>query len=605
MNKIYIIQSMTTPMKGGSMYATNVITRDIRLQGDNVEKILVDYFKEIKNIKEKVSQINKEEIEGDLYEAFQITIGDVNNKISQIKQQADKIDLLVKSANGTSEVTITDRLINAVSDAIRITADNIDLNGYVSNRKVIDENGNETIIEGNWHIDEDGNAGFERLSVDKEFSCEKITINEITSPKYPEVLTGNIDLYVNANTGNNDSELKDGAIYKSINALLSKLPKDLDGHLVTITLMTDISENVDICYHNRGKIYLFFNGYSVKGWVRGNQCDCEFRVRGGNSITSTTYGSIIPPSLYKSELQNYSVCFQGNNYSSIEYVKIYGSKQDTYSSGIGSLEGGSVVLKNIEFYDIYNGVHVSRLAHLYASNTKGQALNIGWYAEEAGKIYLNNGIQTGGANNNTHKISAGEIYTEGTPTFQTDEPSGENPENPGGGDNPGGGNPGSGDNPIMTKTVSYKPTSADTYRSTVYNNWKKDGTCRQGDYGYGDCNGIWLFGSQFNALKDKVIESVKITITRQNGGYSDSRTAVIKMHNHTSRPSGMPTYISGWSKSVSLAVGETKTITITDSAVLNAIKSGTMKGFGVQSSYTKTSYMVLSGSCTVKITYKG
>ena len=594
MNKIYIIQSMTTPMKSGSMYATNVITRDIRLQGDNVEKILVDYFKEIKSIKEKVSQINKEEIEGDLYEAFQITIGDVNNKISQIKQQADKIDLLVKSANGTSEVTITDRLINAVSDAIRITADNIDLNGYVSNRKVIDENGNETIIEGNWHIDEDGNAGFESLSVDKEFSCEKITVNEITSPKYPEVLTGDIDLYVNANVGNDDSELKDEAVFKTMNALLSKLPKDLDGHLVTITLMTDISENVDICYHNRGKIYLFFNGYSVKGWVRGNQCDCEFRVRGGNSMTSTTYGSIIPPSLYKSELQNYSVCLQGNNYSSIEYVKIYGSKQDTYSSGIGSLEGGSVIVKNVEFYDIYNGVHVSRLAHLYASNTKGRALNIGWYAEEAGKIYLNDGIQTGGANNNTYKTSAGEIYTEGTPTFQSDELAGENPEIPGSSDDP----------IITTKTVSYKPTSADTYRSTVYNNWKKDGTCRQGDYGYGNCNGIWLFGSQFNSLKDKVIESVKITITRQNGGYSDSRTAVIKMHNHTSRPSGMPTYISGWSKSVSLAVGETKTITITDSAVLNAIKSGTMKGFGVQSSYTKTSYMVLSGSCTVKITYK-
>ena len=587
-------------MKNGSMYATNVITRDIRLQGDNVEKILVDYFKEIKSIKEKVSEISKEEIEGDLYEAFQITIGDVNNKISQIKQQADKIDLLVKTADNTSEVTITDRLINAVSDAIRITADNIDLNGYVSNRKVVDENGNETIIEGNWHIDEDGNAGFENLSVDKEFSCEKITINEITSPKYPEVLIGDIDLYVNANVGNDDSELKDEAVFKTMNALLSKLPKDLNGHLVTITLMTDISENVDICYYNRGKIYLFFNGYSIKGWVRGYECDCEFRVRGGNSITSTTYGSIIPPSLYISELQNYSVCFQGNNYSSIEYVKIYGNKQDTYSSGIGSLEGGSVIVKNVEFYDIYNGVHVSRLAHLYASNTKGRAINVGWYAEEAGKIYLNDGIQTGGANNNTYKISAGEIYTEGTPTFQTDEPSGENPENPGGGDNPG-----SGDNPIMTKRISYKPTSADTYRSTVYNNWKKDGTCRQGDYGYGDSNGCWFFGSQFNALKDKVIESVKITITRQNGGYSDSRTAVIKMHNHTSRPSGMPTYISGWSKSVSLAVGETKTITITDSAVLNAIKSGTMKGFGVQSSYTKTSYMVLSGSCTVKITYKG
>ena len=226
MNKIYIIQSMTTPMKSGSMYATNVITRDIRLQGDNVEKILVDYFKEIKSIKEKVSEISKEEIEGDLYEAFQITIGDVNNKISQIKQQADKIDLLVKTADNTSEVTITDRLINAVSSAIRITAENIDLNGYVSNRKVVDENGNETIIEGNWHIDEDGNAGFENLSVDKEFSCEKITINEITSPKYPEVLIGDIDLYVNANVGNDDSELKDEAVetITSYNEFLERVP---------------------------------------------------------------------------------------------------------------------------------------------------------------------------------------------------------------------------------------------------------------------------------------------------------------------------------------------------------------------------------------------
>ena len=54
---------MTTPMKGGSMYATNVITRDIRLQGDNVEKILVDYFEKIKSINDKVAVISKEEIE--------------------------------------------------------------------------------------------------------------------------------------------------------------------------------------------------------------------------------------------------------------------------------------------------------------------------------------------------------------------------------------------------------------------------------------------------------------------------------------------------------------------------------------------------------------
>ena len=596
MNKIYIIQSSINPINNGSMYATNVVTRDIRLQGYNVEKILVDYFEKIKSINDKVAVISKEEIENDLYETLKITIGDINDKISIIEQQADKIDLLVKSIDGTSEIEITDRLITAVSKAIRITAENIDLNGYVSNRKVIDEDGNETIIEGNWHIDNDGNAGFENLSVDGEFSCDKLVIDEITSPKYPEVLTGDVDLYVDAENGNDESELKDEAIFKTINALFDKLPKDLNGHLVTITLKTDITENIKIYYRSRGRIHLFLNGFTIKGWIREYLCDCELRIRGGDSLDSTTYGSITPPSLYDSVLQDYSVCLQKNNYTCIDYVNIYGSEKNTNSAGIGAFEGGFVIARNIKFYDVYNGVHVARLAHLYASNTKGRAENNGWYAQTGGRISLNSGEQLSGASKNTYASSAGEIYSQGTPIYQPEKPEDENPENPG--DN-------NDDDTITSKTVTYKATSADTYRSTVYNNWKRDSTCRQGNYGYGDCNGCWFFGNQFNGLKGKTIESVSITIKRQSGGYNDSRSAVIKMHAHTSRPSGAPKYISGWSKSVSLDIGETKTINITDSAVLNALKAGTVKGFGVQSAFNKSSYMVFSGSCTVKIKYRG
>ena len=596
MNKIYIIQSTIDPIYNGSMYATNVVTRDIRLQGYNVEKILVDYFEKIKSINDKVSVISKEEIESDLYETLRITIGDINDKISIIEQQANKISLLVKSIDGTSELTITDRLINAVSKAIRITAENIDLNGYISNRKIIDEDGNEVIVEGNWHIDNDGNAGFENLSVDGDFSCDKITIDEITNPKYPEVLTGNIDLYVDAENGNDESELKDDAIFKTIDAIFEKLPKDLNTHLVTITLKTDITENVKIYYHNRGRIYLFLNGFTIKGWVREYMCDCELRIIGGNSVNSTTYGSITPPSLYASVLQNYSVCLQKNNVTYINYVKIYGSEKNTNSAGIGAFEGGFVMATNIEFYDVYNGVHVARLAQLYASKTKGKAVNNGWNAGSGGKISLNSGEQLGGTKKNTYTTSAGEIYTQGAPVYQPEKPVDTNPEKPG--DN-------NDDDTKTTKTVTYKATSADTYRSTVHNSWKKDGTARQGDYGYGDCNGCWFFGNQFNNLKGKTIESVSITIKRQAGGYGDSRTAVIKMHGHTSRPSGAPKYISGWSRSVSVGIGETKTINITDSAVLNALKAGTIKGFGVQSAFNKSSYMVFSGSCTVKIKYRG
>lgn len=593
MNKIYIIQ---TGEAQGDIYATRVRTRDIRLQGENVEKILVDYFEKFKDVDYKLSGISKEEIEGELYETLRSTIGDVNDKISIIEQKANRIDLLVKTKDGTSELEITDKLINMMSKAIRITAENIDLNGYVSNRKITDENGNEVIVEGNWHIDDSGNAEFNNLAVDGDFSCDTIVVNEITNPKYPQVLTGNLDLYVDAVNGKDDSELKDEAVFKTINAIFDKLPKDLNGHLVTITLRTDITENIKVYFHSKGRIYLFLNGFTIKGWIREYMCDCELRIRGGDNLDSTTYGSITPPSLYASSLQNYSVCLQKNNYTCIDYVKIYGSEKNTNSAAIGVFEGGFVIARNIEFYDVYNGVHVARLAHLYASNTKGKAVNNGWHAQTGGRISLNSGGQLGGTNKNTYTSSAGEIYTQGAPIYQPDKPIDKNPEKPG--DN-------NDDDTKTTKTVTYKTTSADTYRSTVYNSWKKDGTVRQGNYGYGNCNGCWFFGSQFNSLKGKTIKSVKIKIKRQPGGYASAVNLKLKMHNHQSRPSGAPSYYSGWERTVSLGVNESKTIEITDTSVLNAIKAGSVKGFGLQSSYSKSTYAVCSGACTVKITYVG
>ena len=592
MNKIYIIQTGEVQ----DIYATRVRTRDIRLQGENVEKILVDYFEKFKDVDYKLSGISKEEIEGELYETLRSTIGDVNDKISIIEQKANRIDLLVKTKDGTSELEITDKLINMMSKAIRITAENIDLNGYVSNRKIKDENGNEVIVEGNWHIDDSGNAEFNNLAVDGDFSCDTIVVNEITSPKYPQVLTGNLDLYVDAVNGKDDSELKDEAVFKTIGAIFDKLPKDLNSHLVTITLRTDIAENIKVYYRSKGRIYLFLNGFTVKGWVREYMCDCELRIMGGGSLQSTNYGSITPPSLYAATLQNYSVFLQKNNFTFIDYVKIYGSEKNTNSAGLGAIEGGSVMLRNVEFYDVYNGVHVARLAHLYASDTKGKALNIGWRAQTGGRISLNSGGQLSGTNKNTSTSSAGEIYTQGTPIYQPDKPIDKNPADDG--KEPD-------DDTKTPKTVTYKTTSADTYRSTVYNSWKRDSTCRQGNFGYGNCNGCWFFGSQFNNLKGKTIKSVKITIKRQKGGYAKAVNLTLKMHNHSSRPSGAPSYYSGWERSISINMGASKTIEITDTTVLNAIKAGSVKGFGLQSSYSKSTYAVCSGACTVKITYVG
>ena len=92
-----------------------------------------------------------------------------------------------------------------------------------------------------------------------------------------------------------------------------------------------------------------------------------------------------------------------------------------------------------------------------------------------------------------------------------------------------------------TKTMTIKSTYGDTYRSSVYNSWKKDGTVRQGDDGYGDCTGCWFFGTAFAELKGKTINKVQITITRNNGGRSSAVGLVVRTHNYSARTSGAPT----------------------------------------------------------------
>ena len=77
---------------------------------------------------------------------------------------------------------------------------------------------------------------------------------------------------------------------------------------------------------------------------------------------------------------------------------------------------------------------------------------------------------------------------------------------------------------------------------------------------------------------------------------------VVKTHNYTSRPSGAPSFITNCG-SVSIATGASGKLTITNSTVLTALKNGTIKGFGVQSTYNAANYAVCSGSLTMKVTY--
>ena len=337
------------------------------------------------------------------------------------------------------------------------------------------------------------------------------------------------------------------------------------------------------------------NGKTVFGWIKGTVCSANIRIYGGTKDNREGQTAIIHPNVSLSFAErNVSIGFESCLSVALYNLKVFGG--DAKVTGLAndkvcvdSQMGSQIYCRTISIVNTDIGFRSNACGNIYVSSSDGVASKYAFQGANGGSVSIGNGTQSSGTIGSTSQYSGGNVFSD-TPSYAS------------------GGASTSTDvaeaEPTV-KTVTYTSTSADTYRSTVYNSWKKDNIARQGDYGYGDCNGCWFFANQFNELKGKTIESVSITIKRQTGGYGDSRTAVIKMHAHASRPSGAPKYISGWSRSVSVDVGETKTINITDSAVLNALRAGTIKGFGVQSAFNKSSYMVFSGSCTVKIKYRG
>ena len=151
-----------------------------------------------------------------------------------------------------------------------------------------------------------------------------------------------------------------------------------------------------------------------------------------------------------------------------------------------------------------------------------------------------------------------------------------------------------------SKSVTFTSDYGDTYRYT-WSDWAQDNLVIQGKW-TSNSVGAWFFGSDFTKLKGKTITKVVLKIERTSGGSSSNNEAKIVMHNHSSRPSGEPTYLS-WSKTANLIMNEITSVTITDSAVLDAIKNGTMKGFGLKHTYDKDHYMKCMGVMKATVTY--
>ena len=550
------------------------------------------------NVKEVSAKQSK--LEQDL-NGFKTTVSNTyatqtttNSMLSQIQQNANSISTKV-DVNGVISS------INQSSETVAINANKINLNGYVSND------------DANWSIDNEGNIRAENLKIEGDVGADTLSVNYIDNPCYPATLAGSIDLYVNANTGNDDYTIDDilqsydeaeeqnndtlKKKFKTIQGAIDAMPKLLNNKTVHITMETNSTEDVYIRGVVSGAVRLYMNGKTLYGTLRSYVSAASITVYGGTKDSPEGKTGIIHPSTGISfASRTVSVGFEACQYAALYNLKVYAP--DIIPSGIsstdkvciGSQSGtGSVYCKNIQIVNTVVGFRANNHGSIHVNSSSGVASKYGFQATTGGIISISNNNQAGGKTEATNKSVGGQVwYDANGPTFAA-----------------GNQTTDSVTAPVVstTKTMTIKSSYGDTYRSSVYNNWKKDGTVRQGDYGYGDCTGCWFFGTAFAELKGKTITKVQITITRQTGGTSLPVEHKLWMHKYTGRPSGAPTLTSDWAQTFRLATGNSTTVAITNSTVLNAISAGTCKGFAIRHTYDSAHYSVCSGSATVKITY--
>ena len=435
------------------------------------------------------------------------------------------------------------------------------------------------------------------FNVEGQLTANRIVCQDIDNAKYPATLDGNVELYVNSSSGNDDNEPDDDVRYKTLQGAIDAIPKFLNGKTVYITMETNSTEDVYLRGFVGGAIRIYMNGKTLYGTLRSYVCTASISVYGGTRSSTEGATGVIHPNVGLSfGSRAVSVGFEVSQYAALYKVKVYAPDKlpsditNTDKVCVASQGGtGSVYCKNIQIVNAVIGFRSNNHGAMHVNSSSGVASKYGFQAATGGVISLANNNQAGGKTGNTNKNGGGQVwYDTNGPTFAS-----------------GNQTTDGGTAPVVptTKTLTVKSSYGDTYRSSVYNNWKKDGTCRQGDYGYGDCNGCWFFGSAFSEVKGKTISKVTITITRNSGGSSSAVGLVVKSHGHSGRPSGAPTYRTT-AGTLSLATGATGTLTITNSTILNEIKSGAVKGFGIQSTYDSSHYAVCSGSATVKITYQ-
>lgn len=495
-----------------------------------------------------------------------------------------KLSLIARGLDSDDEessITIAPEFIELLSSSeILLKAKNIKLEGYVSANGgfSIDENGNMTANNGNFNgaVNAQGNM-----------TADTLIVRKIVSKDIINSLTSDISVTI-ATDGDDASAVISSAKFYTAQGFLDALPRNLNGNSIYITLDKECNENLNLKGFSNGDIYLYMNMKNYNGHIAGYNCTAKLFIYGATTVTGIPDGvdsqrpAVMPASMVGSNTYYYGMYFSNCNFVTLRSINVYSQTTSNSYYAIGAEHGTTLLMQNCKVIGSQNGVQ-ARGSKVIMYKNYGKTNNYAARAIYGATICIQDGSIPSGQlvhDNSSQIIQDSNKVTADSTTTET------------------GTNTNTGT--TTSKSVTFTSDYGDTYRYT-WSDWAQDNLVIQGKW-TSNSVGCWFFGSDFSKLQGKTITKVVLKIERTSGGSSSNNEAKIVLHNHSSRPSGEPTYLS-WSKTANLTMNATTTVTITDNAVLNAIKNGTMKGFGLKHTFDKDHYMKCTGVMKATVTY--
>lgn len=390
-------------------------------------------------------------------------------------------------------------------------------------------------------------------------------------------------IYVNEDTGEDDVTLKEalaGSVVASLQYALNLIPEITSGH-VTIVLQTNVQAQYDDDndidyfsaqgYNGLGSVSIDLNGKIMYGYLRIQDNTSQIQILSNVA----TKGSI------RTERHNVIDCSRSTD---IIVKNINGDGGDSAGAFVYARAVTNINVENCSCKNVSRGIQAAYGSHVYVTGGfTGTVAESAYSAYYGGSITANcdsnpsGGTLTSiGANGNIYTKVTTSNSTSTTVTAATKK----------------------------TKVKAFSSTNSNQYRSS--GGWGATGTKEvlQGKWNtWGPYNSLWIFNVNLTAAQRAAITKVRVKITRRAaGGASAASITKIKCHQHTSIPSGAPSYIGSTHASAKFAWGESKWVDITSIAKTQFATGGAM-GVGLVTEGT-TAYQRFLTSATLEITYK-